>query len=51
MTPTIKLTYFNGKGRAECIRLILSYLGLKFEDVRIVFGEFEEFKKSKCIKS
>ena len=35
----IKLTYFNGRGRAETSRLILAYAGQQYEDCRISFGE------------
>ena len=34
----IKLTYFNGRGRAEISRLILAYAGAQFEDDRITGG-------------
>lgn len=34
-SPTYKLTYFNIQGLAEPIRMLLSYGGIKFEDVRI----------------
>nr|QUF59419.1 glutathione S-transferase GSTS12/13-4 [Brachionus angularis] len=33
--PNYKLTYFNGRGRAEITRLIFAFAGIKFEDVRI----------------
>ncbi|KAK6169522.1 hypothetical protein SNE40_020562 [Patella caerulea] len=29
----VKLVYFNGRGKAELIRLALAYIGLEFEDV------------------
>jgi len=40
-----KLTYFNGRGRAEIIRLILTEAGVPFEDNRISYDE--EFPKIK----
>ncbi|XP_060563628.1 S-crystallin SL11-like isoform X1 [Ruditapes philippinarum] len=42
----IKLTYFNGRGRAEVIRLVLAVAGKKFEDVRLDFGKWAEEKKN-----
>jgi len=33
--PHYKLTYLNGKGRAELVRLIFAAANVKFEDVRI----------------
>ena len=39
----IKLTYYNGKGRAETARLVLAYAGKEYEDHRIVPGVFEQF--------
>ncbi len=33
--PTIKLVYFQARGRAEAIRLALAYGGIEFEDVRM----------------
>jgi len=34
----IKLTYYNGKGRAETARLVLAYAGKEYDDHRIVPG-------------
>jgi hypothetical protein len=33
--PKIRLTYFNGEGRAEITRLILAHAGVEYEDCRI----------------
>lgn len=33
--PTYKLTYFTIQGIGEPIRMLLSYGGIKFEDIRI----------------
>jgi hypothetical protein len=35
LQPTLKLTYFNGTGRAEITRLLLSAAGIAFEDIRL----------------
>merc|ERR1712226_1670079 len=42
----IKLTYFNGRGRAEISRLILAYAGVQFEDDRITGEQLAEIKSS-----
>ena len=39
-----KLTYFNGRGRAELIRLILAQAGIQYEDNRISKEEWGELK-------
>merc|ERR1712013_855005 len=42
----IKLTYFNGRGRAEISRLILAYAGAQFEDDRITGEQLAAMKSS-----
>jgi hypothetical protein len=37
MKPTYTITYFDSRGRAEPIRLLLSYAGVPFEDRGIKF--------------
>merc|ERR1711981_1090359 len=44
MENKIKLTYFDGKGRGELIRLILTYGGEPWEEDRISFEEWPELK-------
>ncbi|GAM27942.1 hypothetical protein SAMD00019534_111180 [Acytostelium subglobosum LB1] len=39
--------YFNGRGRAECIRVMLTYFGVKFTDTRYEMGKFTEEDKSR----
>ena len=43
----MKLTYFNGRGRAEAARLILAYAGVEYEDERFEFAEWPALKPSK----
>lgn len=42
--PTYKLIYFNVRGRAEAIRLVLAASGTKYEDVRIEFEQWPALK-------
>jgi glutathione S-transferase len=39
-----KLTYFNGRGKGEIIRLILTQADVPFEDNRLSFEEFAKLK-------
>ncbi len=39
-----KLIYFTARGRAEVVRLIFVQLGISYEDVRIPFETWPEFK-------
>jgi len=41
-----KLTYFNGRGRAETIRMIFAQAGVAYEDVRIEGAQWPELKPS-----
>ena len=43
--PTLSLTYFDGPGRAEPIRIALFIAGLPFEDRRIKFPEFAALRQ------
>jgi glutathione S-transferase len=43
---TYKLIYFNTKGRAEPIRLIFAYKGVRFQDYRLKEGEFPQLKST-----
>ncbi|CAF1581110.1 unnamed protein product [Adineta steineri] len=42
--PSYKLTYFNGRGRAEVSRLIFAAAGQKYEDVRYEFDQWPAHK-------
>jgi glutathione S-transferase len=44
--PNYKLTYFNGRGRAEIIRLVLTAAGIPFEDVRVPFEDWPKLKQT-----
>ncbi|KAH9508180.1 Glutathione S-transferase 1 [Bulinus truncatus] len=45
MAPkNIKLTYFNGRGRAEVSRLVLAVAGQKYEDVRLAGDQWAALK-------
>jgi len=44
--PNYKLTYFNGRGKAEIIRLVLTAAGVPFTDVRV---DYEWVGKNKAI--
>ena len=39
-----KLTYFNGRARAELIRLVLAQAGVQYEDHRIVGEDWKDLK-------
>jgi len=45
--PTYKLTYFNGRGRAEVARLLFEASGTKYEDFRIEFDGWAKLKPGK----
>ncbi|KAG6613581.1 putative glutathione S-transferase [Phytophthora cinnamomi] len=42
--PSIKLTYFDGKGRAELPRIIFNYGGVAFTDERVSHADFGAMK-------
>ncbi|XP_036358740.1 S-crystallin 4-like [Octopus sinensis] len=42
--PNYVLYYFNGRGRAEICRLLFEAAGVKYEDKRIEFSEWKEFR-------
>ncbi|XP_050509818.1 glutathione S-transferase-like [Diabrotica virgifera virgifera] len=44
MAHTYKLIYFDGPGKAEAIRMILSYGEIPFEDKRIQIGDWPKLK-------
>ncbi|XP_014771120.1 S-crystallin 4 [Octopus bimaculoides] len=42
--PNYVLYYFNGRGRAEICRLLFEAAGVKYEDKRIEFSEWKDFR-------
>jgi glutathione S-transferase len=42
--PQLKLTYFDGKGRAELTRMIFHYGGVAFTDNRVAHADFPALK-------
>src|ERR1700692_2907233 len=44
--PTLRLTYFNGRGLAEVIRLVLAHCDIPYEDTRIEHKDWEQLKPS-----
>ncbi|XP_072038013.1 S-crystallin SL11-like [Amphiura filiformis] len=44
--PSYKLTYFNGRGRGEPIRLMFAAKGVPYEDNRIEFKDWPQMKAS-----
>jgi hypothetical protein len=47
MPTKYKLTYFNGRGRAELSRMIFNAAGVKFEDDRVEFSQWPQLKAGK----
>lgn len=47
--PHYKLVYFSIRGLGESIRLILNYLKIVFEDVRVHLEAWPEIKPSKIL--
>lgn len=46
MSPKCRLVYFNSRGLAELIRLVLAQAGVEYEDVRLDKEKFQEIKPS-----
>lgn len=41
------LTYFNGRGRGETLRMLFSIVGISYEDKRVEFAQWPELKPRK----
>jgi len=46
MAPSYKLYYFDGRGRAEILRLLFAYQGVEYTDERIPRDKWPSFKAS-----
>eukprot|EP00058_Branchiostoma_floridae_P022613 XP_002608103.1 hypothetical protein BRAFLDRAFT_91419 [Branchiostoma floridae] len=44
--PAYKLTYFNGRGSAEIVRLVFAAGGIEYEDVRLERDQWPDLKPS-----
>jgi len=49
-TSLYRLTYFNIQGRAEILRMILTYSNVEFEDVRLSYPVWKEVKNQPKFK-
>lgn len=47
MSPKYKIIYFDARGIAETIRFLLSYMDEEFEEERVEFTKWLEYKPSK----
>ena len=47
MPGKMKLIYFNGRGKAEGVRLLLAAAGMEYENVRIKREEWPPMKEGK----
>jgi len=45
--PSYKLSYFDGRGRAEPARYLFAYTGTKYTDVRVTQEEWPALKPSR----
>ena len=47
--PAYTLYYFNGRGRAEILRMIFNVAGAQFTDKRFEFNEWDKIRNGKYI--
>ena len=45
--PNYTLYYFNGRGRAEILRMMFAAAGVKYMDKRFEFNEWDKYRKGK----
>ena len=45
--PNYTLYYFNGRGRAEILRMLFAAAAVKYMDKRFEFNEWEKYRKGK----
>ena len=43
--PNYTLYYFNGRGRAEILRMMFAAAGVKYMDKRFEFNEWDKYRK------
>ena len=47
--PNYTLYYFNGRGRAEILRMLFAAAAVKYMDKRFEFNEWDKYRKGKLI--
>ena len=45
--PNYTLYYFNGRGRAEILRMMFAAANVKYMDKRFEFNEWDKYRKGK----
>ena len=45
--PNYTLYYFNGRGRAEILRMLFAAAAVKYMDKRFEFNEWDKYRKGK----
>ena len=45
--PSYTLYYFNGRGRAEILRMMFAAANVKYMDKRFEFNEWDKYRKGK----
>ena len=45
--PNYTLYYFNGRGRAEILRMLFAAAAVKYMDKRFDFNEWDKYRKGK----
>ena len=45
--PNYTLYYFNGRGRAEILRMMFATAGVQYNDKRFEFNEWDKYRNGK----
>ena len=45
--PNYTLYYFNGRGRAEILRMMFAAAGIQYNDKRFEFNEWDKYRNGK----